>query len=212
MAGSRSRWNVDQPHTLSLRTRPAVSLVSRRRKRAAPTHLEALGALALEGAARRLPHRHPAGRAMGLDVGGERIGVAISDETWLIATPLEYVARRRNDRAHLQQLIARWDIGHLVVGLPTGLSGREGPQAADVRAYADATAAALELPLEYWDERFTSSIAEQSLIAMGTRREARREQIDAVSAAVILQGYLDARRGRQARRAQHDNSPGRPIE
>lgn len=181
--------------------------MSRRRKRAPATHLESLGALALEGAARRMPDRHPAGRAMGLDVGGERIGVAISDETWLIATPLEYVARRRNDRAHLRQLIARWDIGHLVVGLPTGLSGREGPQAADVRAYADATAAALELPLEFWDERFTTSIAEKSLIALGTKREARREQIDAVSAAVILQGYLDARRGRQARRERDQTRP-----
>ena len=149
---------------------------------------------------------------MGLDVGGKRIGVAISDETWLIATPLQYVARQRNDRGHLEQLVRQWDVGHLVVGLPTGLSGREGPQAAAVRAYADATAAALGLPLEYWDERFTSTIAEQTLVALGTRREARREQIDAVSAAVILQDYLDARRGRQQRQPRGRRSPGREEE
>lgn len=182
--------------------------MSRRRKRPPATNLEALGALAAEGAVRRMPDRHPAGRAMGLDVGGKRIGVAISDETWLIATPLEYVARRHNDQQQLRQLIQRWDIGHLVVGLPTGLSGREGPQAADVRAYANATAAALGLPLDYWDERFTSAIAEQSLIALGTRPGARREQIDAVSAAVILQGYLDARRGRDERRSRRSSRPG----
>jgi putative Holliday junction resolvase len=186
--------------------------VSRHRKRPPASNFEALGALAAEGASRRMPDRHPAGRAMGLDVGGKRIGVAISDETWLIATPLEYVARQRNDRTHLQRLIDRWDIGHLVVGLPTGLSGREGPQAADVRAYADATAAALGLPLDYWDERFTSAIAEQSLVATGTRREARREQIDAVSAAVILQDFLDARRGRQERRARRRRDSARKEE
>ncbi len=164
-----------------------------------------MGALATEAATRRLPDRHPAGRVMGLDVGGQRIGVAISDETWLIATPLEYVPRQGNDRERLRALVRRWGVGQLVVGLPTGLSGREGPQAAEVRAYAVQTAAALGLPLEYWDERFTSTIAEQSLIASGTRREARREHIDAVSAAVILQGYLDARRLREERRSR-----GRP--
>ena len=137
---------------------------------------------------------------MGLDVGGRRIGVAVSDETWLIATPLRYVERGPRDRAELRRLAAEYGVGRLVVGLPTGLSGREGPQAAEVRAYAEALAADLGLPLDYWDERLTSAIAERTLIAAGTRRADRRERIDAVAAAVILQDYLDAARHRAARR------------
>jgi putative Holliday junction resolvase len=154
-----------------------------------------------ETSTHRMSNRHPAGRVMGLDVGGRRIGVAVSDETWLIATPLQYVTRGNRDLEQLRTLVERWQVGHIVVGLPTGLSGREGPQAADVRAYGDSIGAALGLSLDYSDERFTSAIAEQSLIAAGRRREERRDQIDAVSAAVILQGYLDARRLREERRA-----------
>ncbi len=138
-------------------------------------------------------------RIMALDVGGRRIGVAVSDETRLIATPLRYVLRGHRDRAEIRALIERWDVERLVVGMPTGLSGREGPQAADVRAYAEPLAAALNLPLEYWDERLTTTIAEQALISTGTRRAKRREQIDAVAAAVILQSYLDAARHRRRR-------------
>jgi len=94
-------------------------------------------------------------------------------------------------------LVREWHIERLVVGLPTGMSGREGPQAADVRAYAEALATALELPLEYWDERLTTTIAERQLIANGVRREQRRERIDAAAAAVILQDYLNAQRYRR---------------
>ena len=138
---------------------------------------------------------------MALDVGGRRIGVAVSDETRLIATPLRYVLRGHRDRTEIRSLVDRWDVERLVVGMPTGLSGREGPQAADVRAYAEPLAAALNLPLEYWDERLTTTIAEQTLISTGTRRAKRREQIDGVAAAVMLQSYLDATRIRQRRRA-----------
>ena len=141
----------------------------------------------------------PQGRAMALDVGGRRIGVAVGDETWLIATPWGYVTRGRRDREELGRLVAEWRVSRLVVGLPTGLSGREGPQAAEVRAYAEPLAAALELPLEYWDERLTTAIAERALIAAGTRRRQRRERVDAVAAAVILQDYLDALRHRRRR-------------
>jgi putative Holliday junction resolvase len=131
---------------------------------------------------------------MALDVGGRRIGVAVSDESGAIATPVGYVRREGGDRAELRQLSERWRVERLVVGLPTSLSGREGPQAAEVRAYADALAAALDLPLDYYDERLTTAIAERALLATGARRARRREQIDATAAAIILQDYLDARR------------------
>lgn len=145
---------------------------------------------------------------MALDVGGRRVGVAISDETRMIATPIGYVGRDagdRRDREELRRLIAHWRVERLVVGLPTSMSGREGPQAAEVRSYADALAVDLALPMEYWDERLTTSIAEQALIATGARRAARKEQIDATAAAIILQSYLDAARFRRERTRGRDD-------
>jgi putative Holliday junction resolvase len=131
---------------------------------------------------------------MGLDVGGKRTGVAVSDELGILASPIGFVLRGSRDRAEFRDLIKKWSIARLVVGLPTSLSGREGPQAAEVRAYADALAADLGLELDYWDERLTSTMAERTLIESGVRRERRRDQIDAVAASLILQNYLDARR------------------
>jgi putative Holliday junction resolvase len=79
----------------------------------------------------------------------------------------------------------------IVAGLPVGLSGREGPQAKEVREYTDALAERVGIDLEYWDERLTTSIAERSLIGSGVRRKDRRDKVDALAASVILQGYLD---------------------
>jgi len=134
------------------------------------------------------------GRMLGLDVGGRRIGVAVSDALGMIASPVRFIQRGPKVIDELRDLVARYDAVQLVAGLPVGLSGREGSQAAEVRAFADAAAKAVALPLAYWDERLTSTMAERSLIASGTRRAKRREQIDAVAAAIILQGYLDSRR------------------
>lgn len=155
---------------------------------------------------------------MALDVGSKRIGVALSDETGTIATPLGVVARGSGDHAELRRLVAAWDVGRVVVGLPTGLSGREGPQAADVRAYVASLITALASDvapaptIDYWDERLTTTIAERSLIASGARRAQRKTRVDAVAAAVILQDYLDAMRrrrrggGEAARREGHGES------
>lgn len=142
-------------------------------------------------------------RAIGLDVGERRIGVAVSDEGWLIASPAATVQRGRSDLAELRRLVAEWGADRVVVGLPTGLSGREGPQAATVRAYADRLAEALgpAVRVEFWDERLSTAVAERALIAGGVRRERRKTRIDAVAAAVILQGWLDAQRRRAERAA-----------
>lgn len=139
-------------------------------------------------------------RLMALDVGERRIGVAISDETGTIASPLVTVARGRNDLAEIERLADTWQIARLVVGMPTGLSGREGPQAASVRAFAATLAELLgpEPVVDFADERLTTVIAERSMQETGVRRERRRERIDAVAASVILQGYLDSGRQRRA--------------
>src|SRR6476620_7516569 len=107
-------------------------------------------------------------RLMGLDIGSHRIGVAIGDELGIVATPVGFV-----------------------VGIPRSMSGKEGPQAKEVRAYATALASDLKLPLTFWDERLTTVIAERSLISGGRNRQQRKAEIDAAAAAVMLQGYLD---------------------
>lgn len=130
-------------------------------------------------------------RLMGLDVGSRRIGVAISDELGIVASPVGFVQPGPNDRAEFRSLIERHRITELIVGLPRTMTGGDGPQAREVRAYAEALAEDLDMPLTYWDERFTTTIAERSLISNRRSREQRRREIDAAAAAVMLQGYLD---------------------
>lgn len=137
---------------------------------------------------------------MGLDVGGKRTGVAISDELGLTAMPVGFVARGSRDREEFRALIERYGATRFVAGLPAGMSGAEGPQAAEVRSYADGLSRAFGLELVYWDERLTTTMAERVLVDGGMRREKRRTKIDAVAAAIMLQSYLDAERNRQRRR------------
>lgn len=136
---------------------------------------------------------------LGLDIGERRIGIAVSDELGILASPVGFVARGPKEEDELRALVERYRPVRLVAGLPVGLSGREGPQAAVTRAFADALAATLGLPLDYWDERLSTAIAERSLIANKRRRDKRRQEVDAAAAAVILQGYLDHARWQQGR-------------
>ncbi|MGI8403543.1 MAG: Holliday junction resolvase RuvX [Thermomicrobiales bacterium] len=135
--------------------------------------------------------KKPIGRMLGLDMGSVRIGVAISDELGMIASPLKLVLRAGPVVQDVQKLLREYDVARLVVGLPVGMSGREGPQAAEVRSYTESIAGAFDLPLEYWDERMTTSIAHQYLSANKTKRDKRKQQVDAIAAAVMLQSYLD---------------------
>ena len=138
------------------------------------------------------------GRILGLDIGGERIGVAISDEMGILASPLGMIRRGGPVEAELVSYIQQYHPVKIVAGLPVSLSGREGPQAKEVREFTDALAARIGIDLEYWDERLTTSIAERSLIGSGVRRKDRRDRVDALAASVILQGYLDHAKWRQS--------------
>ena len=144
------------------------------------------------------------GRAMGLDVGERRIGVAIADELGTIASPLTTVTRKPGDLAELRDLAIERGVDVLVVGLPTGMSGREGPQAAVVRAFADDLGDVVGPAIEvaFWDERLTTAVAERMLRERGKRRGRGTGEVDAVAAAVILQGYLDACRTRGVQRRE----------
>ena len=148
---------------------------------------------------------------MGLDVGERRIGVAIADELGMISSPLTIVQRRDGDLAELRDLAIANGVDRLVVGLPTGLSGREGPQAAVVRQFSDALEVTVgpAIRVIFWDERLTTAVAERALQESGTWRRRRKGDVDAVAAAVILQGYLDACRARGLRGDEQDNGDAR---
>lgn len=133
-------------------------------------------------------------RLIGLDIGERRIGVAVSDELGMIASPVATIDARRDVASELKILAEKYGVTRLIVGLPIGMSGREGPQASEVRGVADALGKQLGLEIVYSDERLSSAMANQALIAKGTRRDKRKQNIDAMAAAVILQGFLDNQR------------------
>ncbi len=130
---------------------------------------------------------------IGIDVGDVRIGIAVSDASRLIATPLEVLTRRGwgPDCRHIAEVCRRYDTALVVSGLPRNMDGTEGFQAQKVREFA----AQLEkygLTVYYQDERLTTVTADQALISSGMRREQRKSHVDKVAAAVILQTWLDA--------------------
>jgi putative holliday junction resolvase len=134
--------------------------------------------------------------ALGLDIGKKRIGVAGCDRTGLIATGLTTLERTSftADVAKLQQIVAERQVQVLVSGLPYSMDGSLGFQARQVQKVARRLAAALELPLEFMDERLTSFEAEQLLQAQNRSPSRHKALIDQKAAALILQQWLDQRR------------------
>ena len=131
-------------------------------------------------------------RIAALDVGEVRIGVAVSDELGITAQGLGVIRRvgGRRDLDALAEMLAPYAPSRLVVGLPLDMRGTEGAAAVRVRAFAERVAAHLALPLEFWDERFTTVAAERTLLEADMSRRRRREVVDKVAATLILQGYL----------------------
>lgn len=134
------------------------------------------------------------GRILALDLGEKRIGVAVSDVTRTIAQPLTVIKRtsRKADFESIAQLVKEQQANMLLVGLPLLLDGSVGDKAAWVKDYSAELQASLGLPLEYWDESFTTVQAEASLKARGKKWRKTRDQVDAVAASFILQSYLDS--------------------
>jgi putative Holliday junction resolvase len=135
-------------------------------------------------------------RRLGLDIGEKRIGVAVSDPSGSVATPVTVLDARRlsADLGPLRRLVDDYEAVELVVGLPLTMSGDEGRQAAAVRLYADALSERLGIPVAYHDEWLSSSSAERAMGETGARSRQRRGSVDMVAATLVLQGYLDARR------------------
>jgi putative Holliday junction resolvase len=133
------------------------------------------------------------GRLIGIDAGTKTYGLALSDVTRAIASPLETIVRRKfsEDMQRLFSLAAEHKIAGLVLGFPRNLDGSEGPRAQATRALARNLNRLSPLPVLLWDERLTTALAERMLIDADQSRKRRAEVIDKLAATLILQSALD---------------------
>lgn len=139
-------------------------------------------------------------RAVGVDLGSRRIGVAVSDPAGTVATAREVIQRSGDparDHRRLAEIVAEVDAEVVVVGLPLSLDGGMGPAARAAAGEAEALAEVVGVPVETHDERLTTVSAERSLSTLALKAPARRQVVDMVAAAVILQSWLDRRRQAQ---------------
>lgn len=136
-------------------------------------------------------------KVLGVDFGDRRTGVAISDDSRVIAFPRETLdcPRLEQAAAAVARLAEAEGVGEIVVGYPLNMNGSQGPRTARTEAFMAEVANRTGIPLRKWDERLSTKIAESVLIEAGTRREARRGVVDKLAAQVILQSYLDATGG-----------------
>lgn len=133
------------------------------------------------------------GRAIGLDLGTDRIGVALSDDEQAVATPLEVIpaADRAAADRRIEELVAEWEPSVLVVGLPLQLDGQEGSAVKRTRAVIKRLAATLSVPIVTYDERLTTVTAHRLLDEQEVPGRNRKDMVDMVAAQVILQGWMD---------------------
>jgi len=134
-------------------------------------------------------------RILAIDHGTKRMGIAISDELMVLAQPLEYIPAEpfAEFLARLKELLIEKEVGLVLVGLPRNMNGSYGPAALKVQEFVAALSGAVTVPIKTWDERLTSAQANRFLIEGNVRREKRKEKVDAMAAAIILQSYLDNR-------------------
>ncbi len=131
---------------------------------------------------------------LALDVGDRRVGAAIGNSELRVATPIQVVERKslEQDAHAFSDIVSKYGVDQLIVGLPRNMDETVGPQAATVRAYAEKIAQALNLPLTLWDERLTTIDATARLASTGAHGKKSRRTLDAIAASVILQDYLDS--------------------
>ncbi len=132
-------------------------------------------------------------RALGLDLGAKRIGIAVSAGT--VATPIDTVHRsgdRPREHREIAALVEEWEAEVVVVGLPYNMDGSLGPMAKKCQSEAKALGDTLDVPVVLYDERLTTVSAERSLMEQNMNAEARRKVVDQLAAAVMLQAWLDA--------------------
>ena len=140
-------------------------------------------------------------RVLGVDLGSKRIGIAVSDITGTVASPLTVVHRsksRRHDLLEIARIATEEEVDVVVVGLPLSMSGEMGAAARAAAAEAERLATVVGVPVETHDERLTTVTAERALMEADLRAPERRKVVDKVAAAVMLQAWLDGRAAREA--------------
>jgi putative Holliday junction resolvase len=132
-------------------------------------------------------------RILAIDHGTKRMGIAVSDELKMIAQPLEYIPAEpfADFLARLKQLLQEKEVELILVGMPRNMNGSYGPAALKVQDFVAALGRAVTVPITTWDERLTSAQANRFLIEGQVRREKRKEKVDKMAAAILLQSYLD---------------------
>lgn len=132
------------------------------------------------------------GRILALDIGSVRIGVAVSDPFGAFAQPIAVLDAKGEWKAELASLLKQYSVFKVVVGLPVRTTGQEGLEAETVRKVRDELASCFpDVSFVFWDERFTTTIAQQALLEGDLSRKNRRKRIDKVAASILLQSYLD---------------------
>ncbi len=136
-------------------------------------------------------------RIIGLDYGDKTVGVAVSDEMFLIAQPVETIKRERANKlrqtyARIETIIQEYNIGKIVVGMPLNMDSTEGERCLRTREFAKTLERRTGLEVAFYDERLTTVAADEILSMGGVRKEKRKEYIDKIAASMILQGYLDS--------------------
>jgi putative Holliday junction resolvase len=134
-------------------------------------------------------------RTLGIDYGSVRVGLSLSDPLGLIAQPIEAFKNDALLFKNLKQVSARENVARIIVGMPYNLKGQKAQKAEEVQKFVERLKEELDMEILTWDERFTTTIANQTMLAMGTKKKERQKKdgrIDSMAAAVMLQGYLDS--------------------
>ena len=137
-------------------------------------------------------------RIMGLDYGSKTVGVALSDPMLITAGGLEIIRRKdenklRRTLARIEELIAEYEVGEIVLGFPKNMNNSEGERVEHCREFKEMLERRTGLAVHMWDERLSTIEADKVMMAAGIRREDRKEYVDKIAATIILQGYLDRR-------------------
>ena len=134
-------------------------------------------------------------RVLGIDHGTKRMGIAISDESGMIAQPLEYIPAEpfAGFITRLKEIIKEKQVDQILVGMPRNMDGSYGAATEKVKEFITALQPYITTPIKTWDERLTSVMANRALLQGNVRRDQRKQKVDKMAAAILLQSYLDSR-------------------
>jgi putative Holliday junction resolvase len=136
-------------------------------------------------------------RILGIDFGTTRIGLSLSDPLLILAQPYDTIPNDEHVYDRISEIVRQEGVETIVVGMPLNLKGEKAKKALEVEAFIEILAQSVKAQIVQWDERFTTSIAHETLRTMGTKkrdRETNKGRVDAMAASVLLQGYLDSRK------------------